>query len=110
MARVQVDLISDGMAQLLKDDGVRAHVAGLADQVLARAEASAPVRTGAYRASLQRESVTTDRAVERRHRRQLPPKLNLRYSNTDDRNPNPDRYRQNLHYRSRRPHRAYPPH
>lgn len=65
MARLQVELISDGMARLLKDDGVRAHIAGLADQVLARAEASAPVRTGAYRASLHRESVTTDRAVER---------------------------------------------
>lgn len=65
MARLQVELISDGMAQLLLDDGVRAFVAAQADQAFARAVASAPVRTGDYKAGLRRESVTTDRAVER---------------------------------------------
>ena len=65
MAKLQVELISDGMAELLREDGVRAFVAAQADQALDRALASAPVRTGAYKAGIRRESVTTDRAVER---------------------------------------------
>lgn len=54
-----------GMRALLTDPGVRADVGRHADAVLAAARATAPVDTGAYQASIHRESVTTDRAVER---------------------------------------------
>ncbi len=63
--RVQVDLDSAGMAELLNSAGVRAHLADLADVALASAVGLAPVETGAYRDGLGRESATTDRAVER---------------------------------------------
>lgn len=65
MARGRVRLISKGMAQLLNDDGVRDYLRDRADQVLAAARASAPVRTGAYRDSLTVWDDTTDRAVVR---------------------------------------------
>lgn len=65
MPRARVKLLSPGMQELLNDDGVRRHLNGLAEQVLAEARASAPVRTGAYRNSLHLEQATTDRAVVR---------------------------------------------
>lgn len=61
----KVKLNSAGVLALLNDPGVRADLAAHADRVLAAALASAPVDTGAYKASIHRESATTDRAVER---------------------------------------------
>lgn len=65
MGRAEVTLSSSGVRALLNDPGVRAAVAAEADRVFAAAVASAPVESGAYQASIHRESVTTDRAVER---------------------------------------------
>ncbi len=65
MARPRVVRNSAGIRQLLRDPGVRAMLAGHADRVASAARSSAPVVTGAYQASIHRESVTTDRAVER---------------------------------------------
>lgn len=62
---VKVTLSSAGVRELLNDPGVRAAVAAAADQVAQRAITNAPVQTGAYRDSIHRESITTDRAVER---------------------------------------------
>lgn len=65
MARADIRLQARGVRELLTDPGVRRYLAGLADQVERAATAAAPVDTGKYRDSIQRESVTTDRAVER---------------------------------------------
>lgn len=65
MAGTRVTLKTGGMRQLLQEPGVRAELAGVADRIAAAARAAAPVETGAYQASIVRESVTTDRAVER---------------------------------------------
>ena len=58
-------LNSREVRELLNEAKVRAELARRADAVAAAAQASAPVKTGAYRASIHRESATTDRAVER---------------------------------------------
>lgn len=65
MARPRVEVNSKGVLELLVDGGVRAELARYADEVAARARASAPVKTGEYKESIARESATTDRAVER---------------------------------------------
>ena len=65
MKRPRVVLSSPGVRGLLDDARVRAELARRADAIVAAAHASAPVQTGAYRASIHRESATTDRAVER---------------------------------------------
>lgn len=65
MARTRVTLNRGGVRALLNDPGVRAELARHADAVESRAEAGAPVQDGEYRASIHRESATTDRAVER---------------------------------------------
>lgn len=65
MPRTKVRLHSPGVRELLNDPGVRAELARHADRVEAAAKAGAPVESGAYRESIHRESVTTDRAVER---------------------------------------------
>lgn len=54
-----------GMAELLKSAGVRAALTARQERTLARAKATAPVATGAYRDSLHIEQATTDRAVVR---------------------------------------------
>ena len=53
------------MAKLLKSDQVRPPLQEIAERVASRARSSAPVATGAYRDSIDVESDTTDRAVER---------------------------------------------
>lgn len=63
--RVRVIRNSAGIEELLKSPGVRAELARHADRVADAARASAPVESGAYQASIHRESATTDRAVER---------------------------------------------
>lgn len=65
MARVRVQLNSAGMAQLLNDDGVRAMLTGRMQAVLDVAQATAPVASGAHRASGHIEQDTTDRAAVR---------------------------------------------
>lgn len=62
-ARVVLD--HGGMKALLNDPGVRADLTRRAASVLAAAQASAPVASGAYRASLRIVQATTDRAVVR---------------------------------------------
>lgn len=54
-----------GYKEMVKSGGVRRDLTNHADRVLAAAQASAPVATGAYRASLHIEQDTTDRAVVR---------------------------------------------
>lgn len=65
MASRNVRLNSAGVRELLRSAGVRAELARRMDKVQAAAIQSAPVDTGAYRDSIRRVSVTTDRAVER---------------------------------------------
>lgn len=65
MARVKVKLISAGMKELLSSDDLRADLTARMERVEARAEATAPVESGAYRASIHIEQDTTDRAVVR---------------------------------------------
>jgi len=66
MARTEgFRLLSPGMVDLLHDNGVRGLLTTLAGDVLARAQAGAPVDTGEYRASLRIIQDTTDRAVVR---------------------------------------------
>lgn len=65
MARLQGKLIDSGMAELLKDSGVRADLNARAERAAAEARAMAPVETGAYRASILTMGATTDRAVAR---------------------------------------------
>lgn len=64
MARTRVTLDHTAIEAMLKEDGVRASLAEVADRVAAAAIAGAPVGSGAYRDSIHRESATTDRAVE----------------------------------------------
>lgn len=65
MAKPRVELSSAGVRALLTDPGVRAELARHAAAVESAAKSAAPVDTGEYRNSIHRESVTTDRAVER---------------------------------------------
>lgn len=53
------------MSKLLKSDQVRPPLQEIAEQMASRARSSAPVATGAYRDSIDVQSDTTDRAVER---------------------------------------------
>lgn len=62
---VKVTLNRAGVRELLTSAGVRAACAEVADRVAVNARASAPVESGEYRDSIHRESITTDRAVER---------------------------------------------
>lgn len=62
---IKVTLKSSGMAALLKSGEVRSELTKRAEAVLAAAQASAPVETGAYKAGLHIEQATTDRAVVR---------------------------------------------
>ena len=64
MARTKVVLKSPGMADLLRDPGVRADLTARAERVLSAAQ-SARDDTGAYQASLHIVQATTDRAVVR---------------------------------------------
>jgi hypothetical protein len=54
-----------GARELLNSPEVRAMLRQRAEAVAARARSTAPVNTGDYRNSIQVESATTDRAVER---------------------------------------------
>lgn len=54
-----------GVRQLLNSDGTRSIITIRAERVLNRARSSAPVATGAYRASLHLVQASTDRAVTR---------------------------------------------
>lgn len=65
MATTRVVFNSKAAEELLKSPEVRAMLRQRAEAVAARARASAPVNTGDYRNSIQVESATTDRAVER---------------------------------------------
>lgn len=65
MADPKLKLNSREMAALLRSAQVREPLAKVADRIAARARASAPVETGAYRAGIGRDSTTTDRAAER---------------------------------------------
>ena len=61
----KVTLNHGEVAKLLKSGGVRAELTRRAVRVLAAAQASAPVKTGNYKAGLKIIQVTTDRAVVR---------------------------------------------
>lgn len=63
MARVV--LKSAGFREMLNSGEVRALLTAKAENVLAAAQAAAPVDTGAYKAGLHTEQATTDRAVVR---------------------------------------------
>ncbi len=65
MSRVDIKLNRAGMREVLTSEGVRAVLRREAEEVAARARASAPVGTGEYRDSIGVVSDTTDRAVER---------------------------------------------
>lgn len=65
MAKARITLDNTAIEAMLKEDGVRTTLADLADRVVVAAKATAPVASGDYRESIHRESVTTDRAVER---------------------------------------------
>lgn len=65
MPNVRIQLNSAGMRELLQSAGVRADLRGRGERVLAAAQASAPVASGEYRASLHIEETTTDRAAVR---------------------------------------------
>lgn len=62
---VKVKLNSAGMKALLNSAGVRAELTRRAGPVLAAAQSTAPVESGAYKAGLHIEQATTDRAVVR---------------------------------------------
>ena len=62
---MRVKLISRGMRGLLNDDGVARDLAARAERVASAARATAPVKTGAYRASITVTADRTDRAVAR---------------------------------------------
>lgn len=53
MARLQVRLISRGMKAVLHSSGVEREMKRRADRVAGQARSSAPVATGAYRASIR---------------------------------------------------------
>ena len=63
--RSKVRLNGKGIRQVLNSSGTRRVITAKADNVLAAAEASAPVDTGDYQASLRVVQATTDRAVAR---------------------------------------------
>lgn len=63
MARVVLN--HSEIAKILKSDTVRAELTRRATRVLAAAQASAPVASGAYKAGLAIIQATTDRAVVR---------------------------------------------
>lgn len=65
MARPRVVLNHGGMADLLKDEGVRAELTRRAERVLEAAKADPHDDTGAYEAGLHIEQATTDRAAVR---------------------------------------------
>lgn len=65
MAGLGIKLNHADMARLLESDQVRPPLHEIAERTASRARSSAPVATGAYRASIDVESDTTDRAVER---------------------------------------------
>lgn len=65
MAKARVTLIRGGVRELLNDEGVRAELTRRMGRVLAAAVGAAPVKTGAYRASIHLEQATTSRAVVR---------------------------------------------
>jgi hypothetical protein len=60
-----VKLNHPGIGEVLQSAAVRAILTDEANEVLRRAQANAPVASGAYRASLHVEQDTTDRAVAR---------------------------------------------
>lgn len=62
---VRVKLSHGGMRELLNSGTARAALQGPAQTILARAKASAPVDTGAYRDSLHIDEDRTDRVVLR---------------------------------------------
>jgi hypothetical protein len=64
MATTRVRLNHAWFAAFLKSDKARQIVRPAAERVLAEAQATAPVKTGAYRDSLHIIDGTTDRAVE----------------------------------------------
>jgi hypothetical protein len=63
--RTVIVLNSAGVKELLNDPGVREELTRRAEQVLARAQDTAPVVSGDYADSLRIEQATTDRAVVR---------------------------------------------
>ena len=66
MARnIGVKMNGEGIGEVLNSSGVRAELTKRAERVLAAAQSSAPVASGAYRDSLHIEQDTTDRAVAR---------------------------------------------
>lgn len=68
MARAKVEglkLDYHGIGELMRSPKVRAALTVRMEQVLAVAQANAPVKSGAYRDGLHIEQVTTDRAVVR---------------------------------------------
>lgn len=65
MAKMRITLDHPSMGAMLKSAPVRAELTRRAQRSLAAAQSSAPVDTGAYKASLHIEQDTTDRAVVR---------------------------------------------
>lgn len=65
MARPKVRLNHSGVADLLKDSGVRAELTRRMERVKQEAVSSAPVASGDYRDSIHIEQDTTDRAAVR---------------------------------------------
>ena len=65
MAGLGIRLNHGEWSKLLKSDQVRPPLKAIAQEKASAARASAPVATGAYRDSIDVESDTTDRAVER---------------------------------------------
>jgi hypothetical protein len=65
MAGVKIVLNSGDMGKLLKSEQMRPALRAIAEGWAARARATAPVDTGAYRDSIQVVDDTTDRAVAR---------------------------------------------
>lgn len=63
--RKGIVLNNNGIRELLSSKDVRAYLTTLAEEVLAKAEADAPVHLGDYVAGLHIEQSTTDRAVVR---------------------------------------------
>lgn len=62
---IRVVMQGRGIAEILKDDGVRAELTRKAEAVLSAARASAPVASGEYAGSLHIKQDTTDRAAVR---------------------------------------------
>lgn len=65
MARTKFTLNHSNVGKILKSDGVRRDLTKRAERVLAEAESTAPVESGAYRDGLEIVQETTDRAVVR---------------------------------------------